>query len=92
MVLNADGTEIDDDEILLQLSSEIFIVLGAGEKWVNESLGTGSFVLFALNYSMSTSVLMWLMSKRVLIQYTTIVSVSLHHSAHYVVWTITFFL
>ncbi|XP_065647408.1 uncharacterized protein LOC136077024 isoform X4 [Hydra vulgaris] len=36
IVLNSDGTEIDDDEVLLHCVNEILIVLGAEQLWTHE--------------------------------------------------------
>lgn len=36
IVLNSDGTEIDDDEVLLHCVNEVLIVLGSEQFWTHE--------------------------------------------------------
>jgi len=42
VVLETDGTEIDDDEVLMMLSGSTLLALQQGESWMPEAAATSS--------------------------------------------------
>ncbi len=46
IMLESDGTEIDDDDVLLAFSTEVFMALGSGEVWAAAVATTGTLFFY----------------------------------------------